>query len=384
MAAACKNDNPSENIRFNGLDEKSIEIIDTVKYEGFITGADFNRDEIYIQSISKLKGKYSVIIADIRSGKIKKEIQLNVGAFESPTEFYNPSHMQFLGGNYIIVDQYHKIFVYTEELKHLYTSMFYKLRYFIDFYSYENQNYFVIGAQLNYLRIEKNEIRIFRFPEKSRPVPESDLHVFNNPSLSIKNRQSRKLIHDGPFWPSGRGFHKNGSIYYANHDEKRYFRHDIKENKTVTVVLDYLKPKRFSQETAEKFLHFHSDGTLERISKRTGKRFVAALYPKPFYQFGIYDVGEGKIGVIGDLDTDNFEFRLDVLDTVSGKYLESIRLPFGDGLRINISDGARGVQPTYINVDKGYYLWNDAEGEDLIDYARITTFKIKPAGTGAN
>jgi hypothetical protein len=61
--------------------------------------------------------------------------------------------------------------------------------------------------------------------------------------------------------------------------------------------------------------------------------------------------------------------------------LESIRLPFGDALMQEVSTSARGMNPTYINVDKGYYLWNNAEGEDSIDYARITTFKIKPENT---
>jgi len=383
-ATSCKQVTESKPIRFDGLNEKPIEFIDTVKYEGFIIGADFNRDEVYIQTVSAGKGKYAISIVDIPSKKLKREMQLKTGGFESPTGFYNPSHMQFLDGNYIIVDQFHKILVFDEQLNHLYTNMFYQLRYFLDFYMYENQKFFVIGAKKNMFKFYRNNIRIYRLRKNSRPVHKKDLHVFSNKSLQPQDLQNQKFMHKGEFWPSGKGFHKNGKIYYANYDEKQYFRYDIRENKSVSFDLDYLKPKKFSQETADRFLFYHSNGWQDRIFRRDGIRVVAVPYSEPLYQFGIFDVGANKIGIIGDLDieTEDLKFRLDVLDADSGKYLESVRFPFGDGILQNIGDGARGMQPTFINMDKGYYLWNNAVGEDVIDYVHITTFKIKPDNTG--
>ena len=112
--------------------------------------------------------------------------------------------------------------------------------------------------------------------------------------------------------------------------------------------------------------------------KQTGKKYILETYPRPLYHFGILDIGKNKIGIIGDLDIENSKFRLDVLIANTGKYLESINLPFGDGFTQNISTSARGFHHIFVNIDRGYYLWNNVEGEDFDDYAKIMYFKLVP------
>ncbi|MCP5049606.1 MAG: hypothetical protein GY940_20720 [bacterium] len=353
-----------------------MEMINTVKHEGYIIGSNFDREEVYIQAFSPVKGKYALVIADIRTGEVKKEMPLTKGGFEGPTDFYNPSYMQFVNGNYLLVDQFHKIMVYDEQLNYRYTNMFYKLRYFIDFFPMENQIGFVIGEHFPGLKLNTNYIQLFKMSGNRKPNHKKDLYVFQFKSLSFESRQSKKFVFTSGIWPSGNGFEKDGNVYYANFDEQRYLVYNIGEDKTIAFALNYLKPKTFSLEAAKKINFYHSSGLGERAIRRSGKRYKVVLYPKPMYHFGIHDVGDKKIGIIGDLDIDNFQFRLDILDTVSGAYLESIRLPFGVGFKESISTGARGLHHIYFDMDKGYYLWNNSEGEDLIDYARITRFKI--------
>jgi len=258
------------------------------------------------------------------------------------------------------------------------------IRFFIDFFPLEDKIGFVIGRHIFGLEATGHAIYLYSMDGNRKPEHYRDLHGFVFPSLRRKNRQSKKHEYLAGLWPSGNGFVKDGRVYYANYDEQQYHVHNIAEAKSYIYALHYLKPKEFTVEESTKLKFYHSTGIDERAFKSIGKTIKIALYPKPLYQFRIFDVGESKIGVIGDLDIDNFQFRLDILDAVSGAYLESIRLPFGETYARNVSNNANGQVPTYINVDKGYYLWNNAEGEDLISYARISWFKnVKEDGSEA-
>ncbi len=136
VLSACGGDKAkmkSTPINFDRLQERDVEIVGTVKHEGFVIGADFERAEIYIKALSPLKKKFALVIVDIPTGNVKKEIDLAQGDFQSPKEFYNPAYMQFVKDRYIIVDQFHKIMVYDEQLNYLYTNMFNRLRYSLIF-----------------------------------------------------------------------------------------------------------------------------------------------------------------------------------------------------------------------------------------------------------
>jgi hypothetical protein len=375
---SCKEKSVENKIEFHGLNERKIEIVNEVKFEGFISGADFEHNELYIQSIHKLKRVIRMLIVDIDEGKIKMEKHLSIGAQESPTDFFNPAFMQRLGDRYFIIDQYRKIACYDSRFEYLFTNMFNKHRYFLDFFLNKGNTFLVVGAKRYFGIFNTNDIQVYKFRENQRPVHVKDLHVFKNKSLSRKARINKKNLYAGAPWPSGLGFEKDGKIYYANNDENVYYTYDIEDKSKQVYKLDYLKAKKYSKEVAWKIKFFYSDGWHVRLMKRTGKKYIVETHPEPLYHFGIFDIGKNKIGIIGDLDTDNFKFRLDVLEASTGKYLESIRLPFGNGFTQNISTSAQGFHHIFINIDRGYYLWNNVEGEDFDDYARITYFKILP------
>lgn len=383
VGITCKKETPAPpipvtQVEFNGFKERTVEMRHTVKFEGYIMGADLNRNEIYIQGVPKLKRMHNILIADIQTGKIKKEKPVPMGTLQSPAGFFNPSYMQYLEGRYFIIDQFHKILVYDEQLNYLYTNMFAMHRFIVDFYSEGGKTFFVMGCKRYGGKLMQNNVGLFHFTENKKPSHFKWIHCFTFKSLQTKNRQNRKLNYMGSPWPSGTGFERNGKIYYANYDEKKYYMYDLGEDQEYAFELGYLKPKTYSLEDSNRLEFLHSNGWEKDIFKRSGIRYIAEPYPEPLYQFGVYDVGKGKIGIIGDIDIekDIFEFRLDVLDAATGKYLESIRLPFGVYFRETITDGARGVHYTYIDVDKGIYLWNNAEGEELIDYTNITSLKI--------
>lgn len=376
---ACEKETPlhSIQVKFSGFNEKPVEFGRTFKYEGFITGANIERDEVYVQGFSKLERKHIVFVVDILTGQVKKKKLLPYGSHESPTEFFNPSYMQFVGGRYLIIDQYDKIMAYDEQLNYLYTNVFWMHRLFIDFFEKNGETFFVIGEKKYGLKLKQNDIHLFRFRENNRPVNLEDLHTFTFKSLSYKDRQNRKISYNGAPWPSGTGFEKDGKIYFANYDEYQYYLYDINKKEKVVYKLAYLKAKTFSPEDAYKLEFHNSNGWEKRMFERRRVRNVAEPYPEPLYHFGIYDVGKGKIGVIGDIDLDKepFEFRLDILDAAAGNYLESIRLPFGDGFEQCITDSARGMHYIFIDVDRCIYIWNNSEGKDFINYTRITSFK---------
>lgn len=371
----CKEEEKKEFLQFDGLKERRIEWSSSIKYNGFIIGASVEKKEVYIENEIQENNQHHINIVDIVTGKIKRTIALPVGSFESPTEFFNPSLMNYLAGKYYIIDQYHKILVYNEQLEYLYTHMFHNIRVSIDFFTYDQRIFFVIGEKKFGYEYRGNHFNIYELRENSRPEKFRELVAYNFLSDRRKMIKDQKNDYSGEIWPSGRGFEKDGKIYTAESDDNDYSVHIIKDNRTITVNMDYLKPKKFSREAYEKYGKAKREGYIENLKKRN-RGYILEEYPDPLYQFGIYDVGKDKIGIIGDLDLDNIKCRLDILEASQGKYLESIWLPFGSGLRENMSGSSRGMSQTVIDVDNGYYLWYNEEGEDLTSYVYVNKFKI--------
>lgn len=365
-------------IKFDGLKERTIRFSPIAKIEGFISGYSSEKNEVYIHALSSRLGKHSMLIVDTLTGKVKKEIKLSRGTHQSPTDFFNPSFMQYLDGRYYIIDQYSKILVYDDRMHYLATHMFEMHRYFIDFYKKDNLIHFVIGEKHYGMEYKYNRVRLYHLPENRRPVVLKKLALFQNPAFGKKRKQERSKMFRGPLWTSGKGFQKDGRIYVTNNENNTYLSYNLEKEKQEVFGLLYLKPKTYSDETIKKFAFARSSGWEKELFKKRGTRVVAVNYPRPLFQFGLYDVGKSKIGVIADVDTEKFEFRLDVIDIVKGEYIESYRFPFGVYLKENLSTSARGFSPTFIDVDKGIYLWCNQEGEDFIDYVRIDSFKVMP------
>lgn len=95
---------------------KEVEIIGTKEIEGYPIGFDLKRGEVYIKSALKTSRKFLIKIVNIDNGEIKKRFEVDAGNFRSPTEFYNPSHMQYVNGSFYLVDQFEKFVSFDEDL----------------------------------------------------------------------------------------------------------------------------------------------------------------------------------------------------------------------------------------------------------------------------
>ena len=198
------------------------------------------------------------------------------------------------------------------------------------------------------------------------------------PALLYPFCQKRCICHGpGVLWPFTDGFVKNEKFFYTSMAENRLFVYDIKAKKITTIELSYLTSKTYSQEDAARFGYYKSDGWEERFLKINKKKIVYLPHPEPVYHFGIHNVGEEKIGIVGDIDLVQMKFRLDVIHSASYKYIESIWFPIGIGFRIKISKSNRGFINNYFNVDRGIFIWEDIEGEDFDYVAKISKFKVK-------
>lgn len=103
------------------------------------------------------------------------------------------------------------------------------------------------------------------------------------------------------------------------------------------------------------------------------QKYVA--YTGDCFHFGIYDVGKGKIGVVADFSQKEMKFRVDIIDTQKWQYLESIWLPIGYSFTSSIEATNRGLVKTFIDVDKGLYIYSDVVGEDEEYVTKIVRFK---------
>ena len=139
-----KNIDSQHSIKFDTID-KEVEIIETKKIEGYPIGSDLSRGEIYIVTALKASRKFLIKIVNIYNGEIKRRFEINAGDFRSPTDFYNPSHIQYVNGSFYVVDQYEKFVVFDENLKYSYSGMFHAVRKFVDIFHWNNNIYFLIG-----------------------------------------------------------------------------------------------------------------------------------------------------------------------------------------------------------------------------------------------
>ncbi len=369
-------------IRFNGLVERKIEVTRSITTEGFLMGVNFDRNEIYTTYISPSTRKHVINIIDIDTGNIKKGIEYEYGTFDSPTSFFNPTNIHYYNRRYLIIDQFHKIFVFNEQLEYQFTNMFVKPRYFIDFYALDNNMFFVIGERITGANVHQNTVQLYRFLDHNRPEFARDLAVFQYKALGVLNRRQPDTIYSGYFWPSGMGFEKQGKIYYSDMLTNTYYSYDVLNGKTDSFELSYLKPRKYSNDEATRLGLYESNGWQKNMMDRFKTRVIHVSYPEPLYYYGIHDIGNNKIGIVGDIESKNYKFRLDIIDIKTARYIESVWMPSGAGFRNNLGDNAKGGGQSFINVDKGIYVFYDEIGDEFIDSSVITFFKIR-RDTGA-
>ena len=149
LSACNKTENKiAHKVIFKKFNEQPVEVINTTFEEGFVCGVSFERNEVYVQSIFPINRNHLINIIDINTGTTKKKVELPTGDFQGPGKFSNPSYIQYLGRGYYVVDQFHKIVVYDEHFKYLFTSMFKENRRSIDFFSVNNETFFCIETKL--------------------------------------------------------------------------------------------------------------------------------------------------------------------------------------------------------------------------------------------
>jgi hypothetical protein len=380
MSSCMQKQNGKTQIKDVDFVTKDIEITGTNIFKGILLGSDFRKNEIYIRLTHDADDPQTIGIVDIQKGEIIKTFSRRKGGWHSPIDFFTPTYMQFLDNRYYVVDWFFKIMVFDSELTYLYTTMFRdsKIRYFIDFYHKNGDPFFVIGEKKRGLRKTICRVNIFKMIENrnleyekkiSETYHKSVFHTWDTPNMLFTQ-----------LWSSSWGFEKEGKILFSNGAEERYFIYDLDKMSLESVQLDYLRGKKFKDKDAQKIVYDilkRAPDSRARLAKEMGIKTVRDIaYTGKIYYYGLYDVGENKIGIVGDLDLDIMAFRLDIIEADSKKYKESIWLPAGEGFFFHLTDTTRGLFLTQINVDNGVYVWNDLD-EEGERYVKLTRFYIK-------
>ncbi len=348
--------------------EPSLHIIDHKSFNGYLSGVNFERNEFYIDSLFPVKNNAMVRIIDARTGKEKRTVPFPLGDSQSPTLFTEPSYIEFLEDKYFVYDHIHKIVVYDKDFNYLYTGMSpQSLRVFIDFYSYDSKIFYVLGRSKNQIDNYRYNVELYAFPRNEKPFWVGDL--FETFHESPYPRSGSKYYYIIFFRSSNWGFEKNGCIYYADNRENRYYRYDLATGQTDAFELSFLMPRIFTQEEADRAANYKNQ---ENVVK--GLTVVIVPSKEAMYHQGLFDVGKDKIGVIGDVDMRKCIFRLDILDSRTGQYRFSLRLPFGEGFLRRTSSRNLGYIQSYIDLDEGIYIWPDIDGETQDGNVQLTRF----------
>jgi len=380
MSSCMQKQNSKTQVKDVDFVIKDVEITGTKIFKGRLLGSDFRKNEIYIHLTHQADDPQTIGIVDIQKGEIIKTLSRRKGGWHSPIDFYTPTYMQFLDNRYYVVDWFFKILVFDSELTYLYTTMFRdsKIRYFIDFYRKNSAPFFVIGEKK--LGPEKMTCSVDIFKMIENRNLEYEKKISETYHKSVYHTWYTDTMLFTQLWSSSWGFEKEGKILFSNGAEKRYFIYDLNKRKLESVQLNYLRGKKFKDKDAQKIVYEvfkRAPDSRAEFAKEIGKKAVKDIaYPGEIYYYGLYDVGENKIGIVGDLDLDRMAFRLDIIEADSKKYKESIWLPAGEGFFIHLKDQTRGLFLTQINVDNGIYVWNDND-EEGERYAKLTRFYIK-------
>jgi hypothetical protein len=378
MHLGCqKKSSPGKSIIFNGLNEKKIVIKKEKLFPGIPVGAEFNSSEIYVKDDLKKKGRFSIRVIDPERIDVKKEIELTAGDFNSPTEFFSPVQVQLIDDRYYVFDQFEKIVVFDHQFNHIHSSMFHQVRFFIDLFKKDSQICFVIATQQT-SRILSSQVKVYELPTINKPKEKKSISDdFELQSIFSFMKGSSNDYYKGYFWPAVSGFEKDGTIYYSVGNSNSIYVYRLGTGKEEVYFFPFLRPKKYEDAEAEKLGFHKSDGWEERYRKKYGGKIVYKAYDGNIYHFGIHDVGVDKIGVAGSLNLERMTYRLDIINTREWSYIESIWLPMGYSFKRSIATMYRGLIRSYLDVDRGIYVYSDIVGEDFEYMVRILRFKVK-------
>jgi len=380
LVLVCCN-NPSE-IEVKNIDNFNIKIVSSeiVKEKTFealsILGYDFNNKELYLNMATGNFEHHLLGVFDVDDIKKERKIKISKGTTQSPSDCYFPTYMQHENGKYYIVDQYDKIMVFDENFKFVRSSMFNKFRYFIDFYFKNGSEFFLIGI----LKVTNGKNKSFEFAqyqlsELKRPKHVNTLFETSYEGVGYLNtKEEKKRFFKGALFPSPFGFEKNGKVYWSDSTKPYYYFYDLSKDEIGKVGLTYLKERVFSKKEAAIAGMYKNKYEGEKFKKKFGSEFVYLPFKGNAYYWGLYDVGMNKIGIIGDIDLDNFKIRLDIF-TTSYKYVESYLLPVGWGFFNSLSNSPYSMPKMYFDWDNRIYLYHDRTEEDEENCVKYIKFK---------
>ncbi|NIM17951.1 MAG: hypothetical protein GTO45_23100 [Candidatus Aminicenantes bacterium] len=372
ISCSSNTGNPSviviDNVKIREIE---VDVIDQKMVFGYLRGVNFERSEVYIEGLIPEDNKYVIRLLDVYTGEEKNKIRLQMGDFQSPGDFAMPVYIQFLDEKYFILDGVFKIVVFDNNFNYLFTSMFQQHRYFLDFYSHGENIYFLLGKKMHLEKEYRCRTELYEVVRNRRPAFARKLHECRHQPAYV--RDGRKYYHVGYFWATSWGFEKDGNIFYSDSGENKYYRYNLDTKEKAVFELPFLKAKKYSNEDAEKMSQYKDTGW----SKKMRRKVVYIPGSDAIFHFGLYDVGKGKIGIVGEIDADQMRLRLDILGQENGHYNGSIRLPFGKTFIIRNSTEDLGYYYSYFDLDRGIYIWGDLEGEGLDNAVKITKFEIK-------
>lgn len=373
LSACSGNSKPSHIIKIGQVTLKTTEavVIAQKSFVGYMPGADLKNDEVYVRDLMPQNNQYVIRIIDAGRLIEKKVIHLPKGNIDSPSHFSEPGFMQSLNGLSLFVDGYNKIVAFDSRFKRLFSTISNHPRVFVDFFKRQDDMFYIIGIKNSLKKEVRHTIKIFELKSKGRPEFVSELHRYSQEAEYSKN--GRKFYHVGYFWPSTWGFEKDGFIFYSNSSNANYHRYDLSTGKTDAFELSYLNLKEYSIDDAEEISRYKDTGW----AKKMRRKVVYIPSTSGVYHFGLFDVGIGKIGIVGAMDTNKMQFRLDILDSKTGEYSNSILLPFGEGFLRRISTEYLGYLNSYIDLENGIYAWSDLDDETLDNTVRVTRFKVE-------
>jgi hypothetical protein len=373
-----KNIDSQHSLKFDTI-HKEVEIIETKKIEGYPIGSDLNRGEVYIVSGLKASRKFLIKIVNIHNGEIKRRFEINAGDFRSPTEFYNPSHVQYVNGSFYVMDQFEKFVVFDEDLNYSYSSMFHEVRKFVDIFYWNNNIYFLIGLTKKDFKSIYNAIEIFQLKKNKKPIHFTGLYKsIDYPSI-LSTYKKKKTFNKGYFWPSIRGFEKDGSIYFSTGLDRKLHIYNLESKTRKVFELLYLTPHQYKEKDAKQIGYYKSGGWEEKLKKEHNTEVLYVAFPGKLYHFGIYDLDSNRIGIVSGLDLENMMLHIDIIQVNLNdlNYIESINLPFSTGFIRSIAHNSRDFVKTCIDTEKCIYVWLDPDEQEDVEIVKITRFKIK-------
>jgi len=290
------------------------------------------------------------------------------GGSQSPTDFFSIQYIQRVNDEHVIIDNVNKIVLFDKNFNLISSKVFSKFRYFADFYVRRNKLFFVFGNKRDRGIKKICETEIYELTPEKNITFRKKLDTTFHKRLYMKS----KNWYFGQFWSSSSGFELNEKIYYSDGSQNFINIYDLNTEKQAKIILPFLKSKKFTDKEATKMGYYKSDGWQDEGRRK----IVYKPFPDKIYHFGIFEVGKNKIGIMGDVNLEKMEQRLDILEAETCVYLESIWLPIDNQFNWRISDKARGIHLIYIDIEKGFYIWSDYEGEDFYNVVKLTRFKI--------